>query len=91
MTPSQRRIYLTGALAARDYLCRTQADLRIHRQFRSDTLRWALAHASAHPPEYRAGFLDGIGAFVSMVLEGCQVNPETWEVLTAVEQAGERQ
>jgi hypothetical protein len=35
------------------------------------------------------GFLDAIGAFVSMVLEGCQVNPETWEVLTAVERAGE--
>ena len=91
MTPSQRRTYLTGALAARDNLSRTQADLRIHRQFRADTLRWALAYAVGHPPEYRAGFLDGIGAFVSMVLEGCQVNPETWEVLSAVERAGERQ
>jgi len=91
MTPSQRRTYLTGALAARDYLCRTQADLCTHRQFRPEALRWALAHASARPPEYRAGFLDGIGAFVSMVLEGCQVNPETWEVLSAVERAGESQ
>jgi len=26
---------------------------------------------------------------VLMTLEGCQVNPETWEVLTAVERAGE--
>ncbi|MCQ4681393.1 hypothetical protein [Ralstonia pseudosolanacearum] len=31
------------------------------------------------------GLLDGIGAFVSMVLEACQVNPETREVLAAVE------
>lgn len=50
-----------------------------------------LAHTSVHPPEYRAGFLDGIGAFVSMVLEGCQINPETWEVLSAIERAGESQ
>lgn len=91
MTPTQRRTYLTGALAARDYLRRTQADLRIHRELRPGTLRLALAHTSIHAPEYRAGFLDGIGAFVSMVLEGCQINPETWEVLTAIERAGESQ
>lgn len=91
MTPTQRRHYLTGALAARDYLRRTQADLRIHRQLKPDALRWALAHAAKHPPEYRAGFLDGIGAFVSMVLEGCQINPDTWEVLAAVERVGESQ
>ena len=89
MTPTQRRTYLTGALAARDYLCRTQTHLRIYRQFRPDTLRWELANTSAYSPEYRKGFLDGIGAFVSMVLEGCQVDPETWEVLIAVERAGE--
>ena len=89
MTPAKRRIYLTGALAARDYLCRTQTDLRVHQHSRPDTLRWDLAYASSHPPEWRLGFLDAIGAFVSMVLEGCQVNPETWEVLTAVERAGE--
>lgn len=91
MTPVQRRHYLTGALAARDYLLRTQTDLHIHRQLRPDSLRWALAHAARHPPEYRAGFLDGVGAFVSMVLEGCQINPETWEVLSAIERAGESQ
>jgi len=51
----------------------------------------SLAAVRLHPPEYRAGFLDAIGAFVLMTLEGCQVNPETWEVLTAVERAGERQ
>ena len=91
MTPTQRRIYLTGALAARDYLRHTRTDLRTHRQFRPDTLRWELAYSARQPPEFRAGFLDGIGAFVSMVLEGCQVNPDTWEVLTALERAGERQ
>ncbi|MGD7411483.1 hypothetical protein ACQCRK_19830, partial [Ralstonia pseudosolanacearum] len=37
------------------------------------------------------GLLDGIGAFVSMVLQACQVNPETREVLAAVERAGENQ
>jgi hypothetical protein len=44
-----------------------------------------------HPPEFRRGFLDAIGAFVLTTLEGRQVNPETWEVLTAVERAGENQ
>lgn len=39
--------------------------------------------------EGQNGFLHAIGAYVLMTLEGCQVNPETWEVLTAVERAGE--
>lgn len=91
MTSAKHRIYLTGALAARDYLCRTQNDLRVHHQFRADTLRWELAYANIHPPEYRRGFLDGIGAFVPMVLEGCQINPETWEVLIAIERDDESQ
>jgi hypothetical protein len=91
MTPTQRRAYLTGALAARDYLRRTQSDLRMYRTFRADTLRWELAHSNIYPPEYQRGFLDGIGAFVSMVLEGCQIDPETWEVLSAIERAGESQ
>lgn len=90
MTPTQRRSYLAGALAARAYLCRTQADLRVHRQFKPDSLRWALAHTGTHAPEYRAGFVDAIGAFVLMALEGCQVNPHTWDVCAAVERAGER-
>ncbi|KHK57171.1 hypothetical protein PI87_08000 [Ralstonia sp. A12] len=91
MTPSKRRIYLTGALAARDFLCRKQSDLHRHQQYEPNALRWELVFSGMHPPEYRAGFLDAIGAFVLMMLEGCQVNPETWEVLTAVERAGESQ
>ena len=91
MTTAQRRAYLTGALAARDFLRRTQSDLRMYRAFRADTLRWELAYSNIHPPEYRRGFLDGIGAFVSMVLEGCQINPETWEVLIAIERDDESQ
>ena len=91
MTPSKRRIYLTGALAARDFLCRTQSDLHRHQRYEPNVLRWELANSGIHPPEYRAGFLDAIGAYVLMTLEDCQVNPETWEVLTAVERAGESQ
>nr|WP_311528759.1 hypothetical protein [uncultured Ralstonia sp.] len=51
----------------------------------------AWADTGIHPPEFKRGFLDAIGAYVLMTLEGCQVNPETWEVLTAVERAGESQ
>lgn len=30
-------------------------------------------------------FLDAIGAYVLLALEGCQLNPETWDALEAVE------
>lgn len=86
---AQRRIDLTGALAARDNLCRTQTDLRIHKQFQPDTLRWALAHTFTRAPEYRSGFPYAIGALVSMVREGCQINPDAWEVPTVLERAGQ--
>ncbi|MDC6256218.1 hypothetical protein [Ralstonia solanacearum] len=40
---------------------------------------------ASQPPEFLAGFVDAIGAFVLMTLEGCDINPQTWEVLAAVE------
>lgn len=39
----------------------------------------------ARPMEYRAGFLDAIGAYLLLALEGCQLNPDTWDVLADIE------
>ncbi|AOE91316.1 hypothetical protein LBM341_03062 [Ralstonia solanacearum] len=40
---------------------------------------------ASQPPEFLAGFVDAMGAFVLMTLGGCDINPQTWEVLTAVD------
>ncbi|MGH1511475.1 hypothetical protein [Ralstonia solanacearum] len=83
---SKRRIYLTGALAGREFLRRTQSDLHVHQQYLPESLRWEMVFTTAsQPPEFLAGFVDAIGAFVLMTLEGCDINPQTWEVLAAVE------
>lgn len=36
--------------------------------------------------DYRAGFMDALGAYVLLTLEGCQLDPRDWDVLTAVKQ-----
>jgi hypothetical protein len=86
MTPLQKRDYLTGALAAREFLRRMQSELRVHRQFLPQTLRREFACAvGLHVPEYRAGFLDAIGAYLLTTLEGVLVDPNRWEVLDLLE------
>ncbi|GCB05343.1 hypothetical protein [Ralstonia sp. SET104] len=82
----RKRHYLTGALAARDFLRRTQTDLHAYRQFRPKALRWEFAFiVGMHPPEYRAGFLDAIGAYLLTTLEGVLVDPDRWELLDVLE------
>ena len=82
----RKRQYLAGALAAREFLRRTQSDLRVHQQFRPNTLRWEFAYVvGMHPPEYRAGFLDAIGVYLLTTLEGVLVDPYRWEVLDLLE------
>ncbi|UZF35127.1 hypothetical protein [Ralstonia pseudosolanacearum] len=36
---SKRHIYLTGALAARDFLRRTQSDLHTHQQYQPESCK----------------------------------------------------
>ncbi|MFP3891989.1 hypothetical protein [uncultured Ralstonia sp.] len=85
--PTSRRIYLDGALAARAFLCRKRTDMRTHGQCRPGLLREQLTHFSAHafPPAFVKGFVDAIDAYVSMSLGGRDVDPQTWEVLAALE------
>jgi len=62
-----------------------KSELRRHRKFEPALLREMLDHVlGARSMEYRAGFLDAIGAYVLLALEGCQLSLGTWDVLAGV-------
>ncbi|WP_249309241.1 hypothetical protein [Ralstonia insidiosa] len=84
--PSVPTLYQSGALRAQRFLRITQRSLHRHRKFQPALLRETLDYVlGARPLEYRAGFLDAIGAYLLLALEGCQLNPDTWDALAAVE------
>ena len=89
-TLTKNRTYLNGAIAAQAYLRRTRTAMRTHGQCRPGMLREELQHLSAHafPPAFIKGFVDAIDAYVSMSLGGRDVDPQTWDVLAAVERRG---
>lgn len=76
--------YDAGALAAREFLYRTQQELRQHagRLFDAPAfrLRW-LAHLDGRHEGYRTGYADAMCAFIQVTLEGSSVNVESWDVL----------
>lgn len=81
-----RRDYLTGALAAREFLRQTQLHLHLHRRFQPAALRETIAQLRCvYPPAYVKGFLDAISAYLLITLEGCLIDPQTWDVLSAVD------
>jgi hypothetical protein len=53
-------------------------------------LREELQHLSEHafPPAFIKGFMDAIDAYVSMSLGGRDVDPQSWDVLAAIERRG---
>jgi len=87
---TKNRTYLNGAIAAQAYLKRTRTAMRTHGQCRPGMLREQLQHLSAHafPPAFIKGFVDAIDAYVSMSLGGRDVDPQTWDVLAAIERRG---
>ena len=87
---TKNRTYLNGAIAAQAYLKRTRTAMRTHGQCRPGMLREQLQHLSAHafPPAFIKGFVDAIDAYVSMSLGGREVDPQTWDVLAAIERRG---
>ncbi|MEE2978697.1 MAG: hypothetical protein VYB88_14600 [Pseudomonadota bacterium] len=89
-TLTKNRTYLNGAIAAQAYLRRTRTAMRTHGQCRPGMLREELQHFSAHafPPAFIKGFMDAIDAYVSMSLGGRDVDPQTWDVLAAIERRG---
>ncbi|MBU9580585.1 hypothetical protein KTE26_19290 [Ralstonia mannitolilytica] len=89
-TLTKNRTYLNGAIAAQAYLRRTRAAMRTHGQCRPGMLREELQHLSEHafPPAFIKGFMDAIDAYVSMSLGGRDVDPQSWDVLAAIERRG---
>ncbi|WP_296224105.1 hypothetical protein [Ralstonia sp. UBA689] len=82
MKLEDNRQYLTGALAAREFLQRTQSGLKLHRHFEPKLLRWEYQlHVCEKSAEYQAGFLDAIGVYVLTTLEGVLVELYRWELL----------
>ena len=84
-SPPIPRVCQSGALRAQRFLHITQRALHRHRRFEPALLRETLDYVlGARSMEYCAGFLDAIGAYVLLALEGCQLSPDTWDVLTDV-------
>lgn len=90
---TKNRAYLNGALAAQAYLKRTRTAMCTHGQCRPGMLREQLQVfcAQSFPPAFVKGFVDAIDAYVSMSLGGRDVDPQTWDVLAAIERRGYRQ
>jgi hypothetical protein len=61
-----------------------------HGQCRPGMLREQLQVFSAQsfPPAFIKGFVDAIDAYVSMSLGGREIDPQTWDVLAAIERRG---
>lgn len=68
-SPPVPTVYQSGALRAQRFLRITQRMLYRHRKFQPALLRETLDYVlGARPMEYRAGFLDAIGAYVLLAL-----------------------
>ena len=84
-------LFLQGALSGRDFLRRTQLNMKLHRRFEPKTLRWEYQlHIKDKPAEYQAGFLDAIGAYMLSSLDGVQIDLYRWEVLHVLERANQQ-
>ncbi|WP_296225280.1 hypothetical protein [Ralstonia sp. UBA689] len=83
---SALRPYQSGALAAKDFLCRTHIDARAGRPFVAMRLRSKIDGITrALPREFRAGFIDAIYVFVAAVFDGKTPDPLQWDVLKDIE------
>lgn len=81
-----RHIYLSGALEAQAFLRWIQADAHLHQRFEPTRLRSHINSVTlAQPSAFRAGFIDAIGAFLTLTLEGVSPNPHQWDVRTVLD------
>ncbi|MDH6642640.1 hypothetical protein P3T32_002482 [Ralstonia sp. GP73] len=82
------RHYQSGALAAKDFLCRTHVDARAGWPFVAMRLRSKIDGIThALPREFRAGFIDAIYVFLAAALQGKAPDLLQWDVLADVERA----
>ncbi|MCT7306831.1 hypothetical protein ACQ4P5_15415 [Ralstonia sp. L16] len=85
---SALRHYQSGALAAKDFLCRTHIEARAGRPFVAMRLRSKIDGITHAPPrEFRAGFIDAIYLFVAAALQGKAPDVLQWDVLAEIERA----
>ncbi len=85
--PSPPKLYEAGALALRRFLQQTRQSVYRNREFHPALLREHVDYnVGLLPLDYRAGFMDALGAYVLLTLEGCQLDPQDWDVLAAVKQ-----
>nr|WP_311529772.1 hypothetical protein [uncultured Ralstonia sp.] len=84
---SALRPYQSGALAAKEFLCRTHIEARAGRPFVAMRLRSKIDGIThALPRGFRAGFIDAVYLFVAAALNGKAPDPLQWDVLADVEQ-----
>lgn len=85
---SALRPYQSGALAAKEFLCRTHVDTRARRPFVAMRLRSKIdGMTRALPKEFRAGFIDALYLFMTAALSGKAPDPLQWDVLKDVERS----
>ena len=82
--------YRKGAKAARRFLLHKQRALEAGRKFAAKVVRRRLeTSAQAHSDEYKAGFTDGLDAYVLTTLEGVPVDLALWNILRELAFPGE--
>nr|WP_311529067.1 hypothetical protein [uncultured Ralstonia sp.] len=80
-----RHLYFSGALEAQAFLRWIQTDACVHQQFEPTRLRSQINSVTlVQPPAFRAGFIDAIGAFLTLTLEGVPPDPQQWDVRKVV-------
>ena len=89
-SPDQEDHYRAGVALARDFLHEVRCDLREHAG-KALSLAWMQARfeallAWARPP-FRAGFLQTLMAYLLLTLEGCEVDPASWDVAACLAQS----
>ncbi|WP_343549290.1 hypothetical protein [Ralstonia sp.] len=88
---NENLLYAQGALAAKEYLHKTQTDLKMHRNFQPQTLRFHQQfYLKDKALEFQAGFMDAIGAFILSAVDNGTVDLFRWDVLTVLQRANRK-
>ncbi|MEV8472702.1 hypothetical protein [Ralstonia sp. UNC404CL21Col] len=91
MNINENLVYAQGALAAKEYLHKAQMDMKVNRRFQPQTLRLHKeAYLKDKAPEFQAGFMDAIGAFILSSLDGGTVDLFRWDVLSVLQRANRK-
>lgn len=91
MNVSENLLYAQGALAAKEYLHKTQMNMKVHRQFDPQGLRYQYQFQVKNKAlEFQAGFMDALGAYLLTTLDGVTVDLFRWEVLQVLDRVSRK-